>query len=250
MGILKDEVVTGKESKPPTILTHGHPGTGKSTWAAGLGKTLMASKDGGLSEIDCAKIPLEGQGTEKLVDLMKELATENHKYNVFCIDGFEHCEGDAIREVCKANSVENLNDVPYGKAYAQVRQKMQDLLSMLKELRDHKKMHIVLTTQTLAKEISEPHLDPYHQYHAFLGAKTCIDTYAWADAVLFFQIKTIVDKVDKGFGQKESKSITRGERIITTGPAGGIFAKNRYGLDTEMPADPKLFLQAIDQSRS
>ena len=78
MGILKDEVVTGKESKPPTILTHGHPGTGKSTWAAGLGKTLMASKDGGLSEIDCAKIPLEGHGTDKLVDLMKELVTEKH----------------------------------------------------------------------------------------------------------------------------------------------------------------------------
>ena len=50
------------------------------------------------------------------------------------IDGFEHCESDAIKEVCKANSVENLNDVPYGKAYAQVNQKMQDLLAMLKEL--------------------------------------------------------------------------------------------------------------------
>ena len=250
MGILKDEVVTGKENKPSTILAHGHPGTGKSTFAASFGKTIVASKDGGLSEIDCAKIPLEGQGTEKLVELMKELATENHKYNTFCIDGFEHCEGDAIREVCKANCVENLNDVPYGKAYAQVRQKMQDLLAMLKELRDHKKMHIILTTQTIAKEISEPHLDPYHQYHAFLGPKTCIDAYAWADAVLFFQIKTIVDKVDKGFGQKESKSVTRGERIITTGPAGGIFAKNRYGLATEMSADAKQFLQAINESRS
>ena len=81
MGILKDEVVTGKENKPSTILAHGHPGTGKSTFAASFGKTIVASKDGGLSEIDCAKIPLEGQGTEKLVELMKELATENHKYN-------------------------------------------------------------------------------------------------------------------------------------------------------------------------
>ena len=231
MGILKDEVVTGKESKPPTILTHGHPGTGKSTWAAGLGKTLMASKDGGLSELVVPRSHWR-TGTDKLVDLMKELVTENHKYDTFCIDGFEHCESDAIKEVCKANSVENLNDVPYGKAYAQVRQKMQDLLAMLKELRDHKNMSIVLTTQTIAKEISEPHLDPYHQYHAFLGAKTAIDTYAWSDAVLFFQIKTVIDKVDKGFGQKESKSVTRGERVITTGPAGGIFAKNRYGLAT------------------
>ena len=249
MGILKDEVVTGKEEKPATILAHGHPGTGKSTFASSLGKVIAASKDGGLSEIDCAKVPMEGQGTAKLVDLMRELATENHKYDTFCIDGFEHCEADAIKEVCQANSVENLNDVPYGKAYAQVRVKLQDLLAMLKELRDHKKMQIILTTQTIAKEISEPHLDPYHQYHALLGTKAAIDTYAWADAVLFFQIKTVIDKVDKGFGQKESKSVTRGERVITTGPAGGIFAKNRYGLPTEMPADAKQFLQAIKQSR-
>ena len=34
MGILKDEVVTGKEEKPATILAHGHPGTGKSTFAS------------------------------------------------------------------------------------------------------------------------------------------------------------------------------------------------------------------------
>ena len=127
---------------------------------------------------------------------------------------------------------------------------LAEQVQIQQELRDHKKMHIVLTTQTIAKEISEPHLDPYHQYHAFLGAKTAIDTYAWSDAVLFFQIKTVIDKVDKGFGQKESKSVTRGERIITTGPAGGIFAKNRYGLATEMPADAKAFLQAINESRS
>ena len=77
MGILKDEVVTGKEEKPATILAHGHPGTGKSTFASSLGKVIVASKDGGLSEIDCAKVPMEGQGTAKLVDLMRELATEN-----------------------------------------------------------------------------------------------------------------------------------------------------------------------------
>lgn len=247
--ILKDEVVTGKENKAPTLVIHGHPGTGKSTFAAEFGKTLIASKDGGLSEINVSKVALEGQGTEKLVQLMKELATENHKFDTFCIDGFEHCEQEVVKEVCVANNVETLGDVPYGKAYAQVRSKVQDLLAMLKELRDLKNMNIILTTQTIAKEISEPHLDPYHQYHAFLGAKTCIDAYAWADAVLFFQIKTLIDKVDKGFGQKESKSVTRGERIITTGPAGGIFAKNRYGLPTEMPADAKAFVAAINESR-
>lgn len=249
MSILKEELVTGKENKPSTILSHGHPGTGKSTFAASFGNPLIASKDGGLSEIDCAKIPMEGVGTEKLVELMKELATESHKYDTFVIDGFEHCEAEVIKEVCAANSVETLGDVPYGKAYAQVRSKVQDILAMLKELRDLKNMNIILTTQTIAKEISEPHLDAYHQYHAFLGTKTCVDAYAWADAVLFFQIKTIIDKVDKGFGQKESKSVTRGERIITTGPAGGIFAKNRYGLPTEMPADVKAFKAAIDESR-
>ena len=57
MGILQN-VITGKQPVPPRLMIYGSEGVGKSTFASNAPKAVFIQTDDGLSEIDCAKLPV------------------------------------------------------------------------------------------------------------------------------------------------------------------------------------------------
>ncbi|MBR3821276.1 MAG: AAA family ATPase [Kiritimatiellae bacterium] len=57
MGILQN-VITGKQPVPPRLMIYGSEGVGKSTFASNAPKAVFIQTEDGLSEIDCAKLPV------------------------------------------------------------------------------------------------------------------------------------------------------------------------------------------------
>ena len=55
---LLSQVITGKQPTPPRLMIYGSEGVGKSTFAANAPKAIFIQTEDGLSEIDCAKLPL------------------------------------------------------------------------------------------------------------------------------------------------------------------------------------------------
>lgn len=52
------QVITGKQPTPPRIMIVGTEGIGKSTFGVNAPKPIFVQTEDGLSEIDCAKLPL------------------------------------------------------------------------------------------------------------------------------------------------------------------------------------------------
>ena len=53
-----DQIVSGREARPPRLLIYGSEGAGKSSFAARAPSPVFVQTEDGLSEIECSKFPL------------------------------------------------------------------------------------------------------------------------------------------------------------------------------------------------
>ena len=96
---LLTQVITGKQPTPPRLMIYGSEGVGKSTFAANAPKAIFIQTEDGLSEIDCAKLPLVTSFDELLTQL-KAIRDEEHDYQTLCIDSLDWTERLVWDRVC------------------------------------------------------------------------------------------------------------------------------------------------------
>jgi hypothetical protein len=104
---------------------------------------------------------------------------------------------------------------------------------------------IIILSHCRVKPYRNPIGSDFDRYTADVHEKTRAATHKWADAALFGNFRTIVDRVnaksDKG------KGIGGADRVVYTERRDAFDAKNRYGLPEEidLPNDPTASFQTI-----
>ena len=252
MSIL-DTITRGKTPKPPIILLYGQEGVGKSTFAAKVPGAIFIPTEDGLNEIDCAKFPIS-KDYKSFKEKLLAIRDEQHDFQTLAIDSISAAERMLFRYICERYSVSNILDAAggYGKGYKEYAEEWLNIFDLLTEIRDRRKMSIILIGHCDVVRVFSPRIGQYDQFQPRLYKKAMDILVESTDGVFFATRRIRKTSEDAGFNKKDvrTEAIGRdgGDRIIIT-DGGGIdgpqIAKRRFeGLPQELPLDWNAFIAA------
>lgn len=218
-------------------LIYGVEGVGKSTLASKFPKAIFLDTEGSTDKYNFIERYPTPTSIAMLVDECNDIATSG-EYQTIVIDTFDKVEQMIADELCTKSNKQSLEDFGYGEGYAKLDELVGKLLNFFQDL-VNKGINITILAHAKTKNFDSPLGDgSYTRYELKLGAKTTQRTASflkeWADMILFCNYKVQVienkDKKKHGYG---------GERCMYTTHSPAYDAKNRFGLDNELPLDFK-----------
>ena len=230
------------ELKPPKMILFGGAGIGKSTFGSMLLKPIFLLTEDGLGKIQVDHFPLATTFDEVMSNITT-LIEEDHEYRSLVIDSLDWLEPLWQAKYCQDNNLASIEAPGYGKGYVECLKYVRQYLDALNVLRN-KGMTILHICHNIVKRVESPEISPYDQNQIKLHAKAAALVSEWSDCVFFTNYKLGEVKVKGKGGQMNTKAVS-GERVIYTEERPAFHAKNRYGLDFEMPFDWKEIRNAI-----
>lgn len=230
------QILRGKQRVPRRTMLYGTHGVGKSTFGAQSERPIFIQTEEGLGEIDCEKFPLAAC----YLDVMKAVETlysEEHGYSTVVVDSLDWLERLVWAEICTQRSVQNIEDIGYGKGYVFALTPWREFLAGLDALREKRNMAVVLIAHAKIERFENPETDSYDRYSPRLHKLASHVIQEWCDEVFFATYKVYTKQADEGFNRKKSKGVGSGERVIYTTERPSHIAKNRLTLPDELPLD-------------
>jgi len=228
------EITRGIISGAKKVVIYGPEGIGKSTFASGFPDPLFIDTEGSTKEMDVARLPVPSSWTQ-----IKEEVRYVYQHPEVCrtlvIDTADWAEKMAIQSVLDEHNKSGIEDFGYGNGYRYVFEKFGELLNLLNDVVSAG-INVVLTAHATLRKFEQPdELGAYDRYSMKLidSPKTSNSAAVkeWADMVLFANYKTIVITDSK---TKKTKA-QGGQRVMYTTHHSCWDAKNRYGLQDELP---------------
>jgi len=228
------------EAKAPRIIIYGPSGIGKSTFAAQAENPIFIQTEDGAGAIDVPVFPLAANWSDVMGNL-KDLATESHKYKTLVVDSIDWMEPMIWAQVCAENNVDSIEKVGggYGKGYTMALDLWRQYLNALNWLRDNKGMTIIQIGHADIKRFEDPRADAYDRYVIKLNQKAAGLMIEHSDILIFADYHLATTETDMGFGQKRTRAVGGGARMLNFTERPAFLAKNRFGLPDKIPFDAK-----------
>lgn len=231
------------ELKPPRIILYGGAGVGKSSFGASMNAPIFLLTEDGLGKIQVDHFPL-AEDYEAVKNNLQSLIDEDHKYKTLVVDSLDWLEPLLWNKICEDNNWKSIEQPGYGRGYVEVLKYWREYLDMLNVLRNKKNMTILQVCHNVVKRVVNPEIDEIDQNQLKLHAKSAALISEFSDAVFFTNYKLGTVKVQGKNGQTKTKAVS-GDRVIYTEERPAFLAKNRYGLDSEMPFDWEAIRKAM-----
>lgn len=220
--------------RPPLALLYGTAGIGKTTFATNAPAPVVIQTEDGLGLIDVPHFPL-AKSWGDVMEALGALYTEDHQFETLVFDSADHFEPMVWTETCRRNGWANIEAAGYGKGYVAASDVWREFLDGLNALRIDKNMAVIVIAHHETKRFDSPETDPYDRYGIKLHKRAADLVLEKADMVLFANWKVSTTKTETGFGQKVTRGVGRGERMLYTEERPAYVAKNRYSLPPELP---------------
>lgn len=237
---LKDLITTGITADPPRIVLYGIEGIGKSSFGASAASPIFIPTEKGLGEITAPKFP-KPQSFEDVMDYLRHLYNEQHDYKTVVVDTLDWLEPLVWQATCDLHGQPDIEGKdkgsPFGfaKGYHFALDVWGKFLQALDYLCEQKRMSIILIAHADIKRFDSPDVESYDRYGLKLNAKAAAKIREWADAVIFVNQVIYTEKTDVGFNKKVVRGIGGHSRMMYTDNRPAAYAKNRYGLPSELP---------------
>lgn len=231
----------------PKILLAGEPKIGKSTFAASAPGAIGILTEDGLSGIDAQAFPL-CKTLDDVYAAIGTLLTEDHAFNSVFVDSLDWLEPLVQAHVCKQNGWKDIEAPGYGKGYTACAAEWKTLLDGLETLRRDRGMAVILVCHVKQQRIESPTSEGYDAWVLKLHSKAGALVEEWADIVGFAAHRIAIKKTDAGFGNKESKAIKTGERMLYLEPHPAYPSGSRFGLG-DCPLSWADFANQLDQAQ-
>ena len=234
--------------RSPKIVIVGQGKIGKTTFAAMAPNAIGILTEDGADAVDANAFPLATSLAE-VYTAIDTLINQVHEFHTLFIDSLDWLEPLVQDHVCKANNWKNIEQPGFGKGYIAAAEEWRNLLSGLEVLRSSKGMGIILIAHDKIKRVEDPLTEGYDSHVLKLHDRAAGLVQEWADVVGYAGYRIFTSKTDAGFGNKETKATTTGERILHVEPHPAHCGGNRFGL-TNMPLDWAAFQDALIKAQS
>lgn len=227
MSVLK--ISRGPQYSPARVAVYGTEGIGKTTLASQFPNPLILDTEDGSKRLDVARVAVDEWKTLTLA--VAELAVQPQGFKTVVIDSADWAERLCGERLCKDHGKKSLEDWSYGKGYTLLAEQFSQFLVSCEKLIDAG-LHVVWVAHAQVKRCSPPDMNEgYDRYELKLSKQTAPLLREWADCLLFANYKTkLVDGKDG-----KVKAVGGRERVMFTERTAAFDAKNRYGLQPELP---------------
>ncbi len=235
------KIVRGGSNLPTRLILHGVEGVGKSSFGAYAPNPLFLmtrGETGLLTLIDSGRVPDRDhfEPADSWFLLMRQLDYVLNSKDVTNKTLVLDVLGGAARlceeQVCNAMfKGDPLNYGAYGKGVEVTVGEWLKLFAKLDEIREKRRMAVVLLTHTIVKPFKNPEGDDYDRYVPEMNEKLWRQAAKWADVILFANFETFAKKER---GELKAKGNSSGRRIMFTERTAAYDAKNRLGLPCEI----------------
>ena len=234
--------------RAPKVVVVGTGKIGKTTFAAMAPNAIGILTEDGADAVDAQAFPLASSLAE-VYAAIDTLINQDHEFQTLFIDSLDWLEPMVQDYVCKQNNWKNIEQPGFGKGYVAAAEEWRNLLSGLEVLRAAKGMGIILIAHDKIKRIEDPLTEGYDSHVLKLHDRAAALVSEWADVIGYAGYRIFTSKTDAGFGNKETKATTTGERILHVEPHPAHCGGNRFGL-SNMPLDWVAFQDALTTAQS
>lgn len=232
----------------PKILLAGEPKIGKSTFAACAPNAIGILTEDGLAGVDAKAFPL-AQSLSDVYTAIGTLLSEPHDFQTVFIDSLDWLEPLVHQHVAKANGWKDIEAPGYGKGYLAAASEWKNLLDGLEALRRERGMGVVLICHVKQKRIESPTHEGYDAWVLKLHDRAAALVSEWADIVGFAAHRIAIKTTEAGFGQKENKAKSLGERVLHMDPHPAYPSGSRFGLH-DCPLSWSAFADQLTQAQA
>lgn len=243
-----NKVSKGKVAEPLFGIVYGVEGIGKSTFGAQLPDVIFHGPEKS-NKFDVARFESPKTFDEACAQI-RELIDSEHSFKSICIDSIDHLEHILISDICKRDGVDAIEQSfgDFGKWVGGLTKIHMSFINLLKELREKKKMNILLLAHYQVKRFDDPSTPvPYDRYNMKMSNEKIAALYREAVDFVFFANFKVAVKTDNAKAKK-GKGVGGEARVIYTEKRAAHDAKNRFSLPYEMPFDYAAVVAKINEA--
>jgi len=230
------QIITGKIQSAQKVVIYGPEGIGKSTFASHFPQPLFIDTEGSTKHMDVARLPKPESWT-MLLEQVRYVKVNSKICETLALDTADWAEQLCVEHICSKSQVGGIEDFGYGKGYTYLTEEFGRLLNLLEEV-IRIGINVTVTAHAQMRKFEQPdELGAYDRWELKLQKKTAPLLKEWADMVLFANYKTHVVNVDNQGAQKGKNKAQGGSRVMYTTHHPCWDAKNRHGLNIELPFD-------------
>ena len=215
--------------RPLRVIVYGVEGVGKSTFASQAPSPVFLCAEDGIAHLETERFPTAKTWVDVL-EAIRVLTHEEHDYETLVIDTLDWLEPLCHEHVCKLAGVSHIDEIAYGKGYAEVVQQWRQLLGGLEMLVRSRRMNVVLLAHATVRHAEGPR-GPFDRYQLKIYDRVADLLRLWCDVLLFARKERI---------QLSLQRVPRTPpeaRILHTEENGPWEASNRFHLPPVMSFD-------------
>lgn len=237
-----------KRIRAPKIVIVGTGKIGKTTFAANAPSAIGILTEDGADYVDANAFPLATSLTD-VYTAISTLINEPHDYKTVFVDSLDWLEPMVQSYVCEQNGWKHIEQPGFGKGYVAAAEEWRNFLNGLEALRSQRGMGVILIAHDKIKRIEDPLTEGYDSHVLKLHDRAAALVQEWADVIGYAGYRIFTNKVDAGFGNKETKATTTGERVLHVEPHPAHCGGNRFGIKN-MQLDWAAFSEALAAAQS
>jgi hypothetical protein len=229
MAISLSSISKTKRIRAPKIVIVGPGKIGKTTFAAMAPNAIGILTEDGADNVDASAFPI-AKTLDDVYQAITVLLNDEHDYKTVFIDSLDWLEPLLHDHVCAKHGWKSIEQPGYGKGYIEASTEWRNLLNGLEALRQKRGMGVILIAHDKIKRIEDPLTEGYDSHVLKLHDRAAALVMEWADVIGYAGYRVFTTKTDAGFGNKETKATTTGERILHVEAHPAHCGGNRFGL--------------------
>lgn len=248
MAITLKSVSSTRRARAPKVVIVGPGKIGKTTFASMAPNAIGILTEDGADAVNAQAFPL-AKSMHDVYEAIGVLLNEDHDFKTLFLDSLDWLEPMLNKYVCEKNKWKNIEAPGYGKGYIEAAAEWRELLTGLEALRSEKNMGIILIAHDKIRRVEDPLTEGYDSHVLKLHERATGLVMEWADVIGFCGYRIFTSKTDAGFGNKETKATTTGERILHVEPHPAHCGGNRFNM-CNMPLDWNHFAASLTEANA
>jgi len=223
------KIERGRRHSPVRAVVYGTEGIGKSTLAAAFPAPVILDTEEGTHHLDVARVSIGSW--DELRAAIAEIGGGRGEFRTVVIDSADWAERLLVEHLLAEHKQKSIEGFGFGKGYTLLAEGFGRLLTQCDALIGVG-LNVVFVAHSKVQRTSPPDMaDGFDRYELKLTKQTAPLLKEWCDLLAFCNYKTAVTE-----GSDGRKKATGGKRrVMHLERAAAWDAKNRYGLDAELP---------------